>query len=231
MLKQHLHTSVAVLTALSLGTGAIIVPLIGFERPAAAGIFAQQGSSSALQRKTISQNTLGRIQQGTTFDVVEPDGKRIIVTPDETASVTLVTSDAVRSQAGTVLIPRKTRIDGEFRPEGDGTQFVARRIIFRDGTERNLEARSNVVNYRKKIQKGTNTDAIWQGALVGGGASVLISSIVTRPGIFKTLAGAGAGALAGYLLAGRKRTEVIVVRPDEPLSLTLDSDLVISGRY
>jgi hypothetical protein len=229
MLKQHLNASVAVLTALSLGTGTI-VPLIGFERPAAAGIFAQQ-SNGVLQRGTISQNTSGRIEEGTTFDVVQPDGKRIIVTPDETVAVTLVTREAVRSQAGTVLIPRGTRIDGEFRPEGDGTQFVARRIIFRDGTERNLDARSNVVNERRKIQKGSNTDPIWQGALVGGGASVLISSIVTRPGIFKTLAGAGAGALAGYLLAGRKRTEVIVVRPDEPLSLTLDSDLVISSRY
>jgi hypothetical protein len=229
MLKQHLHSSVAVLTALSLGT-ATIVPLVGFGRPAAAGIFAEQ-NSGVLQRRTISQNTSGRIQEGTTFDVVQPDGKRIVLTPDETAAVTLVTRDAVRSRAGTVLIPRGTRIDGEFRPSGDGTQFVARRIIFRDGTERNLNARSNVVNYRKKIQNGTNTDPIWQGALVGGGASVLISSVVTRPGVFKTLAGAGAGALAGYLLAGRKKTEVIVVRPDEPLSLTLESDLIISGRY
>jgi hypothetical protein len=136
----------------------------------------------------------------------------------------------VRSQAGTVVIPRDTRIEGEFRPAQDGTRFVARRIILRDGSEQNINARTNVVNYRKTIQRGTNTDPIWQGALVGGGASVLISSIVTRPGIFKTLAGAGAGALAGYLIGGRKRSEVIVVRPDEPLSLTFDSDLVLN-RY
>lgn len=222
MLKQHWQSSVAVLTALSLGT-ATVVPLVGFERPAAAGIFAQQNS--------ISQNTSGRIREGTTFEVAEPNGKRIILTPEETASVSLVTTQAVRSQSGTVLIPKGTRIEGAFRPAGDGTQFEARRIIFRDGTERSLNATSDIVNNRKRIQKGTNTDPIWQGALVGGAASVAISSIVTKPGVFKTLAGAGAGALAGYLLAGRKRVEVIVVEPDDPLILTLESDLVLSSRY
>jgi hypothetical protein len=230
MLKQHWHSSFAVLTALSLGA-ATIAPLIGFERPADAGIFAQQNNSGLSNNNTISQSSSGRIRQGTTVEIEQPDGKKIIVMPDETVAVAMITRDAVRSQSGTVLIPRDTRILGEFRPAQDGTQFVARRIIFRDGTERNINARTNVVNYRKKIQKGTNTDPIWQGALVGGGASVLISSIVTRPGVFKTLAGAGAGALAGYLIAGRKRTEVIVVRPEEPLTLTFDSDLVVSGAY
>lgn len=224
MLRQQWHSGVAILTALSLGTGTI-VPLIGFERPAAAGIFAQQNTGT--QRNRISQNTSGRVLEGTSFEVVEPNGKRIIVTPDETARVTLETREAVRSQAGTVLIPRGTRIEGEFRPAEDGTRFVARRIIFRDGTEQNIDGSTNIVNERRRIQRGTNTDPIWQGALVGGAASAVISSIVTRPGIFKTLAGAGAGALAGYLIGGRKRTEVIVVEPDEPLTLTLDADLVV----
>lgn len=224
MLRQQWHSGVAILTALSLGTGTI-APLIGFERPAAAGIFAQQNTGT--QRNRISQNTSGRVLEGTSFEVVEPNGKRIIVTPDETARVTLETREAVRSQAGTVLIPRGTRIEGEFRPAEDGTRFVARRIIFRDGTEQNIDGSTNIVNERRRIQRGTNTDPIWQGALVGGAASAVISSIVTRPGIFKTLAGAGAGALAGYLIGGRKRTEVIVVEPDEPLTLTLDADLVV----
>jgi hypothetical protein len=225
MLRQQWHSGVAILTALSLGT-ATIAPLIGFERPAAAGIFAQQSNST----QRLSQNSSGRIRAGSSIYVAEPDGKKIIVVPEETAPITLVTQEALRSDSGTVLVPRGTKIEGEFRPAEDGTQFVARRIIFRDGFERSLNARTNIVNYRKKIQKGTNTDPIWQGALVGGAASVAISSIVTKPGVFKTLAGAGAGALAGWLLAGRKRVEVIVVRPEEPLTLTLDSDLVLSGR-
>jgi hypothetical protein len=230
MLKQQLHSSVAILTALSLGTGTL-AQLIGFNPATATTVVQQNGTSrTALSRTSIAQRTSsGQIRRGTAFDVAEPNGKRIIVTPDDTARVTLVTTQSVRSQ--TAVIPEGTKIEGEFRPAEDGTQFVARRIIFRDGHSQNIDARSNIVNYRTTVKKGSS-DPIWQGALVGGGASVLISSIVTRPGIGKTLAGAGAGALAGYLLGGRgKKTEVIVVRPDEPLRLTLDSDLTLDSRY
>jgi hypothetical protein len=227
MLKQQWHSSVAVLMALSLGTGTI-AQFIGLEFPAAARTVAQQ--SSPLSRIDIAQSfSSGRIRRGTVLDVAEPNGKRIIVTPDDTARVTLVTTQPVRSQSA--FIPEGTKIEGEFIPAGNGTQFVARRIVFRDGTSQSIDGRSNIVNYRRTVKKG-NTDPIWQGALVGGGASVLISSVVTRPGIGKTLAGAGAGALAGYLLGrGSNRSEVIVVRPNEPLSLTLDSDLILNNRY
>ncbi len=221
MLKQQWRSSVALLTALSLGTGTV-AQLIGFEVPATAKTPAQQ--SSTLSRIDIAQRiAAGQIRRGTALELAEPNGKRIIVAPDETARVTLITTQAVRSQSA--VIPEGTKIEGEFRPAGDGTQFVARRIIFRDGNSQNIDGRSNIVNYRKTVKKGS-TDPIWQGALVGGGASVIISSLVTRPGIGKTLAGAGAGALAGYLLGGRgKSSEVIVVRPNEPLTLTLDSNL------
>jgi hypothetical protein len=229
MLKQQRYSSVAILTALSIGTGTV-VQLAGLGIPASAGTVAQQ--SNMPLRINIAQNlSSGIVERGTILDVAEPNGKRIIVTPDDRANVTLVTTRSVRAQTGTGFIPRGTKIEGEFRPADDGTQFVSQRIIFPDGTSQNIDAQSNIVNYRRTIKKGS-TDPIWQGALVGGGASVLISSIVTRPGIGKTLAGAGAGALAGYLLGGGgKSTEVIVVRPDEPLTLTLDSDLNLRNRY
>jgi hypothetical protein len=224
MLKQQWRSSVALLAALSLGTGTI-AQFIGLDAAATAKtIVEQSGTQSSFD---IAQRFgTGQIRRGTVIDLAEPNGKRIIVAPDETAKVTLVTTQAVRSQ--TAVIPEGTKIEGEFRPAGDGTQFVARRIIFRDGTSQNIDGRSNIVNYRRTVKRGSS-DPIWQGALVGGGASVIISSLVTRPGIGKTLAGAGAGALAGYLLGGRGRsTEVIVVRPDEPLELTLDSNLVLN---
>jgi hypothetical protein len=226
MLRQKWHASVALLTALSLGTGTVS-QIMGFESPAAARTVAQQNGT--LSPVTVAQDfSSGQIREGTVLDLAEPNGKRIIVTPDDTARVTLVTTRSVRSQSA--VIPEGTKIEGEFRPAEDGTQFVAQRIIFRDGTSQNIDGRSNIVNYRTTVKKG-NSDRIWQGALVGGGASVLISSVVDKPGIGKTLAGAGAGALAGYLLGGRKKTEVIVVRPDEPITLTLDSDLNLDNRY
>jgi hypothetical protein len=223
MARQKWQSSVAVLMVLGLST-ATVAPIAMLEQPAMAGIFAQSGSNSSSSRDVLS---------GTRIRVEEQDGKKIVIGPDETFAATLVTTEEVRSDRGTVLIPRGTEVKGEFRPARDheGTQFIARRIIFRDGTERDLDASSNILNTRKKISKGVNVDPIWQGALVGGGASAIISSIVSDVGIFKVLGGAGAGALAGWLIAGRKKTEVIVIEPSENLELTLDSDLALSSRY
>lgn len=226
MFKQNWRASMALLLTISLSPTTLL-PLVAFEQPAAAGLFSQQNSVPDRL-----QNRAGRIQAGTTVQVGEPNAKRIVLKPDETMSVTLETREPIRSDMGTVLIPRGTRIEGEFRPAEDGTRFVAKRILLDDGTERRLDASTNVVNYRKTISGGANTAPIWQGALVGGAASAAISSLVTKPGVFKTLAGAGAGALAGWLIAGRNRsTDVIVVRPKGDLTLTLNSDLVLRDRF
>jgi hypothetical protein len=249
MARQKWRSSVAVLMVLGLST-ATVAPIAMLEQSAMAGIFAQSGSSgsSSRDRDNGSSRDNGSFRDsdssrdsgssrdvlsGTRIRVEEKDGKKIVLGPDETFAATLVATEEVRSNRGTVLIPRGTEIEGEFRPARNeaGTQFIARRIIFRDGTERNLNASSNIVNTRKKISKGVNVGPIWQGALVGGGASAIISSIVSDVGIFKVLGGAGAGALAGWLIAGRKKTEVIVIEPSENLELTLDSDLALSNRY
>jgi hypothetical protein len=230
MARRKWQSSVAVLMALGLNT-ATVAPIAMLEQPAMAGIFAQSNSNGSSSRDNGS--SFRDVLSGTRIRVEEQDGKKIVVGPDETFAATLITTEEVRSDRGTILIPRGTKVEGEFQPARDeaGTQFVARRIIFRDGTERDLNASSNIVNTRKKISKGVNVDPIWQGALVGGGASAIISSIVSDVGIFKVLGGAGAGALAGWLIAGRKKTEVIVVEPSENLELTLDSDLILSNRY
>jgi hypothetical protein len=226
MARRKWQSRVAVLMVLGLST-ATVAPIAMLEQPAMAGIFAQSGTTNN------SSNSSRDVLSGTRIRVEEQDGKKIVIGPDETFAATLVTTEDVRSDRGTVLIPRGTKVEGEFRPARDrtGTQFIARRIIFRDGTERDLNASSNIVNTRKKISKGINVAPIWQGALVGGGASAIISSIVSDVGIFKVLGGAGAGALAGWLIAGRKKTEVIVIEPSENLELTLDSDLALSNRY
>jgi hypothetical protein len=230
MARQKWRSSVAVLMMLGLST-ATVAPIAMLEQPAMAGIFAQSGSNGSSSRDNGSSSR--DVLSGTRIRVEEQDGKKIVIGPDETFAATLVTTEEVRSDRGTILIPRGTKVEGEFRParDGEGTQFIARRIIFRDGTERDLNASSNIVDTRKKISKGVDVGPIWKGALVGGGASAIISSIVSDVGILKVLGGAGAGALAGWLIAGRKKTEVIVVEPSENLELTLDSDLILSNRY
>jgi hypothetical protein len=212
MLNQAWKSSVAALMLMSVGT-TTVAPMLVLTQPATAGIFAQN-------RRVVPAGTMIPLEQ--------PDGKRIIVTPDETARVTLVTAEDVRTRRDAVVIPRGTKIKGEFRPTDGGTAFYAERIELPNGS-RDIDGRTNVVDTRKVVRKGSS-DPIWQGALVGGGAAAIISALVTKPGIFKTLAGAGVGAAAGWLIAGRgSKTEVIVIEPErENLDLRLDNDLFLS---
>jgi hypothetical protein len=218
MLKQSWKSSVALLMTLGLTTTGTVVPLMLLERPAVAGLFSPSNSSDTVQ-----------VPSGTTIRVAEKDGKKIIITPDETLNVTLVTTEPIRSSMGTILIPQGATITGQFQPTEGGTQFVAQQITPSDGTQRDLDARSNILDERETIDKGRNWGAVWKGALVGGAAATLISALVSRVGIFKVLGGAGAGALGGFLLGGHKKAEVIVVQPDRDLTLTLDSNLNLNS--
>jgi hypothetical protein len=231
MLKGNWHSGFAVLTALSLSTS-VAMPFVILEQPAVAQRFDDERlDDERFDGRRPSGWIVGRVEAGTSVMVMEPNRKKIVLTPDETVDVTLVTREPMRAASGTVLIPRGTKVEGEFRPAQDGTQFVARRVLLENGSTLRLDATSNVVDNRQTVAKGNNTDPIWQGALVGGAASAIISSVVTKPGVFKTLAGAGAGALAGWLIGGRsKKSEVIVVRPRDTLTLTLNSDLVLRDR-
>ncbi len=216
MLKQSLKSSVAVLMALGISTTGVLVPLNMLAKPAVAGLFSE---SSTVQ-----------VPSGTKIQVEEKDGKKIIIAPEETLAVTLITTESVRSSMGTILIPKGAKIEGQFQPTQDGTEFVAKRITFNDGTQRDLNAKSNIVTHRETVNKGRNWGPVWKGALVGGAAAALISSLISDVGILKVLGGVGAGALGGFLLGGNKKAEVLVVEPNtDPLTLTLDSDLALNS--
>ena len=119
----------------------------------------------------------------------------------------MTTTRAVRSTRGTEIIPAGTDIVGQIEPYRDGVRFVAQTLQLEDGTEKDIEATSRLFADREEVDSRRNNDSIWQGALVGGAAATIISAVVTDVGIFKTLGGAGVGALAGWLL-GRDRNRL-----------------------
>ncbi len=211
------HTSIlkgsfAALLALGVSTTAA-APLIFMPQPVTAQLFGQ--------------NAEVRVPAGTLIPTTLEDAERIILKPDETLAVTLVTNNDIRSARGTILIPRGSRIEGELRPTQNGTQFVAQTLELRSGRRYTLDATSDIITRREEVSRGRNTDPIWQGALVGGAASALLSEIFGSVSILKVLGGAGAGALAGFLLGGNRRAEVIVVEPEFDLDLRLERDLVL----
>ena len=168
------------------------------------------------------------IPAGTVIPVRLEKADKVVVTPDETAPVTLLVAANIRSSAGTILIPEGSKIEGELRPVSAGTQFVAKRLRLKNSDERlPIRATSRVITERESIKKGTDVGNILKGAAIGAAAATVISEIFGDIDFKEVLAGGGLGALAGLLLGGRKQAEVIVIKPENDLSLTLQSDLVL----
>lgn len=168
------------------------------------------------------------IPAGTVIPVELEKAEKIVVTPDETAPVTLLVASDIRTDTGTMLIPAGSKIEGELRPVSAGTQFVANALTLHNSDRRlPIRATSQVITEREIIKKGTDVGQILKGAAIGAAASAVLAEIFGSIDFKEVVGGAGIGAIAGLLLGGRRQAEVIVVNPEEDLSLTLQSDLVL----
>ncbi|NJM67448.1 MAG: hypothetical protein HC851_18130 [Acaryochloris sp. RU_4_1] len=179
-----------------------------------------------VQAQTFPRASRSSLRAGTVIPAAYQGAKRIILKRDETLPVTLTVIENVRNSRGAVLIPRGSRISGQLEPAGNGTQFVANKLILSKRDRQDISATSEVITRTEVVRKGNN-DRIWQGALVGGAAAAVLSEVFGDIGLLEVIGGAGAGALGGWLLGRREKAEVIVIDAKRDLDLTLDSDLSI----
>ncbi len=213
--SQKLRSTAAAILALgiTLGTSA---PLV-VATPAAAQRFSQFDSV--------------RIPSGSIIPVSYEKDK-IVVTPDETAPLTLRVAQDIRTAQGRVLIPAGSEIVGQLEPvtrrNRKGTQFVARELIISRRQRYRIDGNSGIITRTERVQKGASGGSVVQGAALGAAAAAALGGITGDRAIAteEVLGGAGIGALAGVLL-GRRSVEVIVIRPEEDLSIRLRSDLVL----
>jgi len=171
-----------------------------------------------------------RIPAGTAIPV-NYTAEKILLTKDETVPVTLMVSADIVSSQGAVLIPKDSEVMGEFRPSGDGTQFVAQQLKLTDGRTIPISATSNVVTETESVGKGTNVGVLLRNAALGAGAAAAISAVTGDKAIAteELLIGAGAGILATLIpkFLGLSKVDLLVVKPDTNLDLTFTSDLTI----
>jgi hypothetical protein len=205
--------STSVFLAISL-TLPVAVPFLIPTSPA----IAQQFPGS-LQRD--------RILSGTLIPVRYDEAEKIVLTPEERMKLTLQTAQDIRTVNGRVWIPAGSDITGELRPIRGGTQFVADEVIFDTGKRFRLDANSNIVTRTETIREGASAGDILKGTAIGAAAATALSGILGDKAIAteEVLGGAGLGAIAGIFL-GRGKVDVIVIRPEEDLYLSLQSDIV-----
>jgi len=172
-----------------------------------------------------------RIPSGSVIPVSYEKDK-IVVTPDETAPLTLRVAQDIRTSQGRVLIPAGSQIVGQLQPvtgrNRKGTQFVARELIINSRQRYRIDGNSGIITRTERVQRGASGGSVAQGAALGAAAAAALGGITGDRAIAteEVLGGAGIGALAGVLF-GRRSVDVIVIRPEQDLAVRLRSDIVL----
>lgn len=173
------------------------------------------------------------IPTGTTIPVKYERAKKVLLTKDETAPLTVSVAADVTSSDGKLLIPAGSEISGELRPTQGGTRFVAQTLRIR-GQEIPIRAASNVITTTETISKGINVGNLVRDAVLGSAAAAAISGVTGDRTITaeKVLIGTGAGTVAGLLqhFLGQNKVELLSVEPNTDLTLKLLSPLTVRAQ-
>ncbi|TAE61279.1 MAG: conjugal transfer protein TrbI [Nostocales cyanobacterium] len=215
-------SSTAALIAIAVTT-ATVTPLFTFT-PAQAQFNLNQSRST-----TIPSNV--------TLPVTY-EKEKVIVQPGETAPLTLRIANDIIDGNRNILIPRGSEVIGELQPvrldsrqnnnNRQGVRFVARELVFPSGRRQQIFANSRTITETQRISKGTSTGQILTDAAIGAGAATAISLLTGNKKIetLEPIGGAAAGALASVLLR-RNSVDMFVLRPEDDLDITLQSNLII----
>jgi len=170
--------------------------------------------------------------------------EKVIVSPGETSAITLRIANDIIDSNRNVLIPANTQIVGELQPvnldnggystdrnnnSNKGVRFIARELIFPSGQRQSINASSATITRTEKISKGAGTGQILTDAAIGAGAASVLALLTgnKKIEILEPIGGAAAGALTSVLLR-KQQVDVFVLRPEQDLDITLQSNLVLT---
>jgi S-layer homology domain len=141
----------------------------------------------------LSQNEIF-LNAGESIPVKYTAGDRILVTPNETAALTLTTKFDIRTADGAVIIPAGSQIEGLLKPQNGGSQFVAQTLTI-NGESFPIAASSEVVT-RVRNTRDINLLSLARNSVLGAGVAAGISGLAGDRTITpeKVIAGAATGA-------------------------------------
>ena len=145
-----------------------------------------------------TQAQSNQVSAGTAIAVKYSAAQRIIVSPNETAPVSLTVAQDVRNNQGVVVIPAGSQVIGQLQPAQGGSQFVASQVIV-NGRQIALNASSNVITQTSDV-RDPNFGTILGGAALGTAASAVIQgvtgdkTITGQTTILGTVLGSAVGA-------------------------------------
>ena len=174
---------------------------------------AGSGQASVIPGQYIAGNTSSSITallpSGTFIPVKYPNAKRIVVSPKETAPLTLTVTTDVKNNQGNVVIPAGSQLVGQLQPTTGGSQFVASQLII-NGQQFPINASSQPITTTKNV-RDTNFAAILEDAALGSAVAAGISGITGNKHItaLKVLTGTVVGSAVG---ANQNRNVLLAAR-------------------
>ncbi len=94
----------------------------------------------------------------TTLNGEYSGSSKITLRRNQTYPITLRIARDIRNNQNQVLIPKNSRIEGEFRSTNRGFQFVARSLILSNGKRYQINSNSKVLSYT--TQNGANSNVV-----------------------------------------------------------------------
>ncbi|MEO0374341.1 MAG: S-layer homology domain-containing protein [Cyanobacteria bacterium P01_A01_bin.17] len=131
---------------------------------------------------------------GTTVPVTYAEADRVIVSPQETAVLTLTVDANIRDRNNNIVIPRGSEIIGELQPRDGGSQFVASTVGI-NGQDYPIQAFSDVITRTRSVNDPSLV-SLARNSVIGAAAAAGISGLVGNRTITaeKVIPGAAVGA-------------------------------------
>jgi hypothetical protein len=171
-----------------------------------------------------------RIPAGTTLPTQFERDVRIYISPEEAGPIpaTLLIDRDIVSPSNVLLIPRNSRVVGEFRQVRGGSQFQASALMFPNGTQLALDASSTVINRTETIYRGANVNTLVAQAVLSAGAAAGIAAVTgdrTIPP--QDILGHASFNTMIRQFEGRDQIILYSINPNTDLDVTLNAPLVL----
>ncbi|MBE9033053.1 S-layer homology domain-containing protein [filamentous cyanobacterium LEGE 11480] len=171
-----------------------------------------------------------KIPSGTVLPVKYDKADKILLGKNEPvpSNIAMTIPQNIVNSAGKILIPTGSTVEGKLVVDDGAAQFMAERLIMTNGDRYDLNAVSEKITTTETIRKGASATGVIKGTVLGAAAAAGITAVTGDRNInaWETLAGAGAGALAG-LIFSKDKVELISVQPNTDLAIQLKSELVL----
>lgn len=183
-----------------------------------------QKQSPKIQVAQVFRSTLS-LPAGQTIATKINRQDTLYIAKGETVNASLLVSQDIAANNGTVLVPAGAVIEGQFIPAEGGSRFVAQKFTSRGSTVR-LQAESALINDMKDPRE-TGTGAILTDAGIGGAAGAVLGGVL-RGGVHieDILGGAAASVLIGNVTA----PQVTVIEPSTVINVVTKQTITFAVR-